>query len=231
MKNTSIILLGIVISLFLFSCGNKEKSGELISTDTIIKTVSPLEAANVIGKYGIKSGIVYMKIKTMGFEQDINLYFDDYGNKEMTDANVNIMGIKSHQLIITDSNNVWNLDVEKKTGTKTNIHNIKKSSDINFNVLTDEDVKMYNLKKLGQAEILNKGCDVYSIKSTQMEGKFYIWKGLPLKSEVSAMNMKSTVEVTKIDENANISPDKFKIPEGYNITEINADSTAVSSTK
>lgn len=216
-KSIFILSLGIAIS-----CGNNNGNETRINNDTIIKTVSEQEAAAVKGKYAIKSGILQMKATTLGISQDITIYFDDFGDREMTDINVSMLGVKTHQMVISDSGNLYTIDLDKKTGykIKADTQNIEKPEDFNFLKLTEKNVKDFQIKKEGQAQFLDRLCDIYKVNNSKFNGTFYVWKGIALKTEANAMNMKTTIEVKKIEENVKIPADKFKIPDGVKISDI-----------
>jgi hypothetical protein len=216
-KSIFILSLGIAIS-----CGNNSGNETRLNSDTIIKTVTEQEAEAIKGKYALKSGILQMKATTLGISQDITIYFDDYGNKEMTDINISMLGVNTHQVVISDSGNMFTIDIDKKTGykIKADTQKIERPEDFNFLKLTEKNVKDFQIKKEGQAEFLDRVCDIYKVNNPKFTGTFYVWKGIALKTEVNAMNMTTTIEVKKIEENAKIPAEKFKIPAGIKISEI-----------
>lgn len=59
----------------------------------------------------------------------------------------------------------------------------------------------FKLKKTVTAKILDRDCDVYSMEfdKAKLKGPFYIWKGMPLKTESEVSVMKVLMEATKID--------------------------------
>lgn len=212
-----------ILSLSLaLSCSNNNDKDARLNNDTIIKTVTEQEASTIQGKYALKSGILQMKATTLGISQDITNYFDDYGNKELTDIKVSMLGVKSHQMVLSDSGTMFTIDVDKKAGykIKADTQKIEKPEDFNFLKLTEKNVKDFQIKKEGQAKILDRTCDIYKVNNSKFSGTFYVWKGIALKTEVNAMNMKTTIEVLKIEENAKIPIDKFKVPKGIKISEI-----------
>jgi hypothetical protein len=223
MKNIlkkSIFILSLTLAI---SCSNNASKEGIINSDTIIKTVSEQEAALIKGKYALKSGILQMKATTLGISQAITIYFDDYGNKEMTDVKIDMLGTKKHQIVISDSGKMFTIDLDKKTGSRINSDNQNNDNPENFNFLklTEKSVKDFQIKKEGQAKMLDKVCDIFVIKNSKFSGKFLVWKGIAMKTEVNAMNLKTTIEVTKIQENVNIPAETFQIPKGIKMSELN----------
>jgi curli biogenesis system outer membrane secretion channel CsgG len=89
MKTNKFITVTIMASVvLLFSC--KSKTSETVSTEN----KSEAATATPKGKYAIKSGIVEYKTQMMGMDMKQTLAFDDYGKKEATDMEMNLIGEK-----------------------------------------------------------------------------------------------------------------------------------------
>ena len=166
------------------------------------------------GKYGIKSGILEYKTQMMGMDVKQVNTFDDYGQKQLQEMAMEMMGTKMHNKTIIRDGFIYNLDLIKKTGTKIPLTDINQKSDIDFENLTEELMKDMNIKKIGTEVFLGKTCDKMSIdyKEIQMKGTYLVYKGVPLSmdSEIGTMKMKMTAE--KFEENPSIPADKFDIP-------------------
>lgn len=163
------------------------------------------------GKYGIKSGIVEYKTSVMGFEAIQTLYFDNYGALEATVTSMEIMGMKTQNVTITKEGYIYTLDLENKTGTKTAIYS---GSVINFEDITDQVTKDWNLKKVGKESVLGKECDKWSMnnESMGMKGHYWVWKGVALKVDADMSSSKMLMEATKFEDNVNVPAEKFEIP-------------------
>jgi hypothetical protein len=212
MKSTIFIALAFMASAtLLFSC--KSKTSETAAT---IENPAATETATLKGKYAIKSGIVEYKTQMMGMNMKQTLTFDDYGAKEATDVEMDMMGVKMHTVTITKDGFIYTLDLEKKTGTKIS----GKSPDIDFENLSEEMVKDMNLKKEGTEEYLGKTCEKMSIDYTKMKmkGTFLVYKGIALKSDTDMGTMKVKLTGEKFEENPSIPASKFEIPADIKIT-------------
>lgn len=211
MKNILFSISALIFAVVLFSCSGK-------SSDSTTKTEPGASASKVSkGKYAIKSGIVEYKTSMMGMDMKQTLTFDDYGAKEATDVEMDMMGVKIHTVTITKDGFIYTLDMEKKTGTKIS----GKSPDIDFENLSQDMVKDMNLKKEGTEEYLGKTCEKMSIDYTKMKmkGTFLVYKGVALKSETDMGTTKINLVGEKFIENPEIPAQKFEVPDDIKIVE------------
>ncbi len=210
------------LSLLIWGCGGSDKAikdTEIDKTDSVIKYSE--EGTNGENhKIGLKSAIIHMTSKAMGLTQQIIIYMDDYGKKQTTEVTQELMGKKITQYSINDGEWVYSYSPQTKKGQKTKV-NMDNPDNINFNAITKEMAEKFKLKKTGTAKILDRDCDVYSLEfdKAKLKGTFYIWKGIPLKTESEVSVMKVVMEATKIEENVTISPDKFVVPKDIVFTE------------
>ncbi len=209
------VLLFAASCLIISACTNSGSKTEADKNADSTKT-SEVKKEPLKGKYGLKSAIIEMKSMVMGLEQKQILMFDEYGAKECTEVTANLFGQKSHNINITKEGFIYSIDMVKKTGTK-----MKVPADlaVNFNDLGGALVKEMNIKKVGSETFFGKQCDKYTIdfKKQQMKGYYLVWNGIPLKTEITVMGMKTLVEVVKITENATIEASKFEVPKGIKI--------------
>ena len=164
------------------------------------------------GKFGIKSGIVEYKTNMMGFEASQILYFDDHGAREANEIVMEMMGTKMRTHTITKDGYTYNFDPEKKTGSKMALSS--GPGQINFNDLSEEIVKEWNLKEEGKETFLDKECLKYSAehKAMNMKGSYWVWKGIALKMEMDMATSKMVMEAVSLMENVEIPAGKFEVP-------------------
>jgi hypothetical protein len=216
MKTNNLLTLAIMASLMLlFSC--KSKTSETASTTG--------DQAGVVketpkGKYAIKSGIVEYKTQMMGMDMKQVLTFDDYGNKDVTEVMMEMMGTKIHTVTLHKDGFVYTYDMVKKTGTKSPFYQAS-SSDIDFENLSEEMVKDMNLKKEGTEEFLGKTCEKMSIDYTKMKmkGSFLVYKGVALLVDTYMGAIKMKLVGERFVENPVIPAEKFEVPADVTITE------------
>jgi outer membrane lipoprotein-sorting protein len=216
MKTTKPITLALMASLtLLFSC--KSKTSETAATT---ENPAATETATPKGRYAIKSGIVEYKTQIMEMDVKQTLTFDDYGKKEVTDMEMEMMGVKIHTVTIVKDGFMYTLDMEKKTGTKVASYQ-GSNQNIDFENMSEEMVKDMNLKKEGTEEYLGKTCEKMSIDYTKMKmkGTFLVYKGVALKSDTDMGTMKMKLVAEKFEENPSIPASKFEVPADFKITE------------
>lgn len=216
MKNKLFVFAILASFSILFSCTSKTSE-----TNAAIENQAAAESATPKGKYAIKSGIVQYKTEMMGMEVMQTLTFDDYGKKEATDVEMEMMGVKMHTVNLTKDGFIYNLDMVKRTGTKSPAVNLANSS-IDFENLSEELVKDMDLKKLGTEEFLGKTCEKMSIdyKKMSMKGTFLVFKGVALKSETDMGSMKMKLIAEKFEENPTIPAEKFEVPSDIKIQDL-----------
>ena len=210
LKITSLALLA--FSLGFVSCKSK-------TSETTLAIDNKTEAFNATpkGRYAIKSGIVEYKTEIMGMPAKQTLIFDDYGQKELTDMEMEMMGTKIRTVTITKDGFIYTLDLEKKTGTR-----IKGNSpNIDFENLSEQMVKDMNLKIEGTEDYLGKTCEKMSIDYTKMKmkGTFLVYKGVALQSDIDMGTMKMKLVGEKFEEYPSIPASKFEIPSDIKIVE------------
>jgi len=156
----------------------------------------------------------------LGMDQKIIITFDNFGNKETTDTYVEMMGIKSHSRTIVKDGFAYNLNMDEKTGTKVKMLGSGGSA-IDYSNLSKEVEEKMNMKKLGKETILGKECEIFSFDYKEMstKGTTSVWKGIPLKSEVTTMGMKVTMIAEKLDEKSDIPDTFFEVPKDFKIIE------------
>ncbi|HOY32970.1 MAG TPA: hypothetical protein PKW80_13915 [Bacteroidales bacterium] len=218
------ILLIVLLAVFmLWGCsGNKSSDDKTeIKGDTSIAYVDKIPAG--AKKILLKSVIIHMKSSTFGMTQNIVIYMDDYGRKQLAEVSQELLGKKVRQCSLVDSVYMYSYNPDDKTGKRTMVE-AKGPDNINFNAITHDMAKELNLKKNGTAELLGRQCDVYTmeIASAKLKGTYYIWKGIPLKTVSTVAGISITMEATQIEENAVIPPEKFEIPEDINFEDVAA---------
>jgi hypothetical protein len=210
----------------LTSCGGGGKTDS--ATDSTKTKDTTAKATVSSGKYKIKSGILNQTMTTMGMTMKVNIYFDDFGSKECMETKGEMdMGMGGK---VTTANNInlikdgytYDINLLNKAGTKMKIPTTGPKKDVDFNNLTEDLMKQMKITKLGTEDVMGKTCDKYSMNdaTTSMKGTYWVWNGIPLKTEIDIAGVKATTTTTKIDESAVILADKFEIPAGIKITDL-----------
>lgn len=145
-------------------------------------------------------------------------YIDDHGRKS---AQFNQFKTKSfgsttetNQQVIFKDSIMYTIDLIKKEGVKTKIQNLNEKEIQDWAKDIDSLWRSMGFKKTGEGEILGKKCDIWEGMST----KVWVWQNFALKTETNIFG-KMVMEATKLDLNASISEDKFRIPDGIKMSE------------
>jgi hypothetical protein len=187
----------------------------------VINTASSQSLAGV-KRYQIKSGVVEYTLSgtRKGTE---SIYFDNWGMREAkyTKAELSVAGFsqKQNTLTLLDGNFTYNIDLDKRTGTKMETPLLKELA-ANNKDLTEAGEKMMKSMggvKIGTEVVLGKTCDVWEIKN--MQSKTWVWKNVPLKTHVSMPSMEMTIIATKFEEGVAIPADKLTIPSDVKIND------------
>ena len=205
-------LLLFVFPIFLWSCSHTSETKTVVNaSDTTINFVDKTKTD--VRKVDLKSAIIHMTSSVMGLSQSIIVYMDDYGKKQATEVTQELLGKKIHQYSVNDSLYIYSFNPEEKKGQKAKIDE-NNPDDINFNSITREMAQRFHLRKKGTATVIGKKCDVYAVDfaGTKLQATFYIWKGIPLKTESTVSGISVKMEATKIEENVPIAAEKFQIP-------------------
>jgi len=217
------ILILCFISLLVLSCGRRNNSAtndSQITADTTMKFVSD-DTGKEVHRVSIKSAVIHMKSSAMGMTQQIVIYLDDFGKKNATEVTQEMMGKKIQQFSISDGEYMYSFSPDNRKGKKSKLDS-ESPDNINFNALTKEMASKFKLKKTGTAMVLGRKCDVFTMEfaEAKLKGTYYIWKGIPLKTESEVSIMKVSMEATSIEENVAIDPARFEIPKDIVFDEI-----------
>lgn len=199
-------LIALIALVILFSCKNKN-----ILQNSPIKDSTTIQKTDSKGKYAIKSGIVVYKTNIMDMEQQQTLTFDDYGNKEATVIEMEMMGVEVTNYTISKDGYVYSFDNDKKTGRKIPV--MTKGS-VDYQNLTSEYMEKMNIKKEGTETISGKICNKYSINNDEfkLKGFFWVWNGIAMKTDMDMGGMKMKMEAVKLEENPTVPATTFDIP-------------------
>lgn len=179
-----------------------------------------IEAVAQEKRYEVKSGIVTMEMSMMGQNVVQKMYFDDYGAKQ---AIISEFGGQKMRNIEVDGKNIM-IDDATKTATKMPAMGVD-ANKINFLNLTDQVIKKNKIKEIGKEEIAGKECTRYTYKVLMMGQavtvNVWVYKGIPLKTSTKTDFGEIGMSATAIEEDVQIDPAMFTIPEGIEIQEMN----------
>ncbi len=193
--------------LFILSCQNEEKNDSLISNTH---------------KYNVESGIIKYNISIIGYILDTTItgvgseeiHFENWGNKEIKEtfltkkreiifANSKRQEtIRTHNIQKINDDFIFYVDFNKRVIKKN-----KCNSDI-INNKSSSLIKDFDLKKTGNEVLHGYYCEIWESNGI----KQWLYKGIPLKTEIIVMGIKTIKEIDTADFNVLIADSKFNIP-------------------
>lgn len=179
-----------------------------------------LGAAGQEKLYSVKSGIVTMEMDMMGQKVVQQQYFDDYGAKQATMMDFGGQKMRSIEL---DGKNVM-IDDAAKTAVSMPAMGPQANNRINFLNLDEKTIKKNKIKEEGQEEVAGKMCTKYSYKVLMMGQAVTVnacvYKGITLKNSVRTDFGEMVTKAIKIEEDVQIDPAMFVLPEGVEVQEM-----------
>jgi len=210
-----------IVLLFAISaaCGSNDENKSVSEIAQTSESNSPN-----FKRYNIEKGIVEYEISGSRTGKEI-LYFDNWGMREANyitaETSIGGFSIKENKITILDGEWTYNIDLDKKTGSKIKTplleELIEAAGDKDLGELGEEMLIRMGGKKIGKDELLGKTCDIWELQS--LNTRSWVWNWITLKTEAKLMGISVVKTATKIDANASIPDEKFNIPAGIVITE------------
>ena len=170
--------------------------------------------------YEVKSGKVTMEMEMMGQVMVQDIYFDDYGAKQVTASN--FQGQKMRILVI-DGSNVMVNDADK-TAVRMPAMGPGAENRINWLNLDEKTIKKNKIKEAGEEVVAGKTCKKYEYKVMMMgqpiSATAWVYKGITLKTSTKTDFGDMGQTATKIEEDIKVDPTMFTIPEGVKIQDM-----------
>ncbi|MBQ8049433.1 MAG: hypothetical protein IJ271_07245 [Bacteroidales bacterium] len=170
--------------------------------------------------YEVKSGKVTMEMEMMGQAMVQDIYFDDYGAKQVTVSN--FQGQKMRVLVI-DGSNVMVNDADK-SAVRMPAMGMGSENRINWLNLDEKTIKKNKIKEAGEEVVAGKTCKKYEYKVMMMgqpiSATAWVYKGITLKTSTKTDFGDMGQTATKIEEDIKVDPALFTIPEGVKIQDM-----------
>lgn len=213
------LYLSLGIAIAFASCKNNNSSLTAESTASeVVKEIAGTKTTVVSYKTEMKSEGIKSLITSTQWIDHANERFAS----EMT-TEMEMMGKKTKTTTLIISDGVWDymLNPDLKTGFKS-----KQGSDTEDDpkqlIKPDDDQTFRQIiekeggKIIGNETVLGKNCIVVEITGEGHPVKMWYYKGIPLK----VSGKEYTMEATQIQENVSIPESRFKVPEGYTLSEM-----------
>lgn len=170
--------------------------------------------------YEIKSGKITMEMDMMGQTMVQDIYFDDYGAKQASVSEFNGQKMRS---ITQDGSSIMINDAEK-TAMRMPAMGMGGQNNINWLTLDEKTIRKNRIQEVGEETVAGKACVTYKYKVLMMGQPITttvsIYKGITLKSSTSTDFGEMVQKAVKIEEDIEIDPAMFTVPEGVKIQDM-----------
>lgn len=169
-------------------------------------------------KYDIKSGIITFEqtatMGTMKMVEKIVVSFDEYGMKECRET---FDGDIVREVFLSDGKTLYTLIPARKTATKGGEASRGTELRFDWDEVSAKDKADGKAKKVGNVTIAGKPCESFEVKSSAGKMTFAGWNHITLLTDMDGNQMKSVTRAVKVEENARIAAEKFKVPAGFKV--------------
>ena len=222
-----IYLLGLLLISSHYACQNSSHDESKTLSQNMTKSDNPM-----LKRYHVKSGIVKYKTringKVMGSTIEgtgtQELYFKNWGDTELKKSeekkvtHINIFGQKKTEVENTKTIDKLENGKSYTVDEKNKVIYVRQDPAMNMmKNMKQEDVsaagesmlKSLGGKKTGTGKVLGYTCDVWKIPG----GKQWIYKGVPLKIQMTLMGITTTNEATEAKFNVSVPDKYFALPD------------------
>jgi hypothetical protein len=205
-------LLFFILALSVLIACSKTEEKKVEGTDQQTVTTQETPAPETTHRYGIKSGVIFYDAP-MGTKQE--LYFDEYGAKELFITSVDLGVAKSKSIEIRKDGFSYNYEEGKTEGTKRAWY----VSDMDYSKADPKTLERYKVKDLGTEMIDGKECKKFSAEVGSSPILTWSWNNIMIKSITKMGGNDFIIEATKIQETP-VDPKMFELPDGVTFKEM-----------
>lgn len=235
MKLLALKSIVIMTAIGLYACGGSNDNQNTAADDSS-QTISeqPTEAETATTdepssnmRYEIESGVVKYKMNVMGMDTDIDVYFDNYGDKEASIATAKVammgMNIETKTRTVTKDGYQYNIDENEKSGTKMKVQQKFNFQNFDARKLSGDMKKVYEeaLANATDDTFLGKACKVVTLKFEEqnVESKLWLWKNISLKYQAKTPQGAFEMAAVSVEEKA-VDQVVFEIPADIEFKEV-----------
>lgn len=209
MKN---LLLFVLVLIFIIACSKtEEKKVEGTDQQTVTTQEAPQPVVNQ--RYGIKSGVIFYNAP-MDTKQE--LYFDDYGAKEVSITSIDLGIAKSKTIEIRKDGFSYSYEEGKTEGTKRAYY---AAASTDYSKADPKTLERYKVKDLGTETIAGKDCKKFSAEFGGSPIVSWTWNNILIKSVTKMGGTDFVIEATKIQDGS-VDSKMFELPAGVTFKEM-----------
>jgi len=206
------LLLFVLALTFIIACSKTEEK-KVEGTDQQTVTTQEAPQPVVSQRYGVKSGVIFYNAP-MDTKQE--LYFDDYGAKEVSITSIDLGIAKSKTIEIRKDGFSYTYEEGKTEGTKKTWY-VAASND--FSKADPKTLERYKIKDLGTETIGGKECKKFSAEFGKTPIVTWTWNNILIKSVTKMGGADFLIEATKIQDTS-VDPKMFELPDGVTFKEM-----------
>ena len=206
-------LLFFLLALTIIIACSKTEEQKAETTDQPEVTTQEAPKPVVNQRYGIKSGVIFYDAP-MGTKQE--LYFDDYGAKEVSITSVDFGVAKSKTIEIRKDGFSYTYEEGKTEGTKKAWY---APSSTDYSKADPRTIERYKVKDLGTETVAGKDCKKYSAEFSGSPIISWTWNNLMVKSITKMGEAEFVIEATKIQDRS-VDSKIFELSTGVTFKEM-----------
>ncbi|HPR31327.1 MAG TPA: hypothetical protein PLK12_04490 [Prolixibacteraceae bacterium] len=214
------LFLSFFIGIFLFvnlvSCSQKKTKTIEDEAKSLIGEVEKLpQGTNSIKKiFPIESAWVKYINQVAGQEMTREWWFDDYGNRQLEDNYMTIMGNKTGGKALVLDGYRYNWEYDQSEGTRMKFYS---AAATDYENVSQKDKERYGIEKHGYEEIAGKRCLKVTLEKP-VKSTVWVWEGIPLKTVSNFAGQDVVMEAVEI-KTGGVDASLFQIPGGITFTD------------
>ena len=197
---------------FIVACSKTEEQ-KPETTDQQTTTTQEAPKPVVSQRYGVKSGVIFYDAP-MGTKQE--LYFDDYGAKEVSITSIDLGIAKTKSIEIRKDGFSYTYEEGKTEGTKKAWY-VPASTD--YSKADPKTLERYKVKDLGTETVAGKDCKKFSAEFGSSPIVSWTWNNILIKSVTKMGGADFVIEATKIQDGS-VDSKIFELPAGVTFKEM-----------
>lgn len=206
------LLFTLFALVFIIACSKTEEQ-KVENKDQQNATTQESPESVVSQRYGIKSGVIFYDAP-MGAKQE--LYFDDYGAKEVSITSVDLGIAKTKTIEIRKDGFSYTYEEGKNEGTKKAWY-VPANTD--FSKADPKILERYKVKDLGTETIAGKECKKFSAEFGSSPIVSWTWNNILIKSVTKMGQGEFVIEATKVQDGS-VDSKLFELPAGVTFKEM-----------
>jgi len=205
-------LLFFVVALTVLLACSKTEEKKVESADQEPVTTQETSEPVINHRYGIKSGVIFYDAP-MNTKQE--LYFDDYGVKELFITSIDLGVAKMKSIEIRKDGFSYTYEEGKTEGTKKAWY----AESMDYSKADPKTIERYKVKDLGTEMIDGKECKKFSAEFGSSPIVTWSWNNIMVKSITKMGGNDFVIEATTIQETS-VDPKMFELPDGVTFKEM-----------